>query len=264
MNERTISVLRSEREMVQMVAEPIDWVGRMLNNKRGYPPLWIRQKVGDLSDFEGSGGEYISYLKLLGGLEPGDRLLDIGCGCGLICLDVTEQGSILKYLGNSGRYVGVDIDGELIRWCNRNIGKRYPTSQFKLVPSNFYTSPSDYLASYTFNVILCKSLFTHLLLEEVEGYLELVRDRLVSGGRCLSTWFLLKGKELTGRYTFKYREGNVGYERETNKRLAVAYKERWLLGKLKGMGFSIQVWYGSWRGTGGGLSFQDIIIMRKI
>ena len=105
-NEKLITLLRGTRTVLQTLAEPIDWASRMLNNKHGYPPLRIRQLVGGLNDFEGSCGEYVAYLKLLCGLKEGDKLLDIGCGCGLITLDTTGAGSLLDYLGRTGIYVG--------------------------------------------------------------------------------------------------------------------------------------------------------------
>ena len=259
MDEKIVGVLRGLRTSLQIAFEPIDLLSRMVNNKKGYPPLWLRQKVGDLNDFEGSGGEYVAYLKLLCNLKPGDKLLDIGCGCGLICLDITEGGSLLRYLGNNGGYEGVDIDGKLISWCNRTIRKRYPISQFFLSPDG--SMPNFY--NYKFDVVLTKSLFTHLLEEETEGYLNGIKEVLRPGGRCLATFFLLNEMEPNGRYTFKFPDGKVAYERVTKKKAAVAYDEKWLLSLLKKMEFSVDIYYGSWRGNGKGLSFQDIVILRR-
>jgi len=255
MDEKAISLLRKVRTGLQVIAEPIDWAARILNNKWGYPPLWIRQKVGDLSDFEGSGGEYVAYLKLLCGLKPGDKLLDIGCGCGLVLLDTTGAGSLAKYLGPSGRYLGMDINEKLINWCKKNFGEKHWNCRF--------VEDMDKLYQYKFDVVLCKSLFTHLLPSETDRYLDCIRDRTTPGGRCLSTWFLLNGREIKGRYKFRCKEDEVAYERMTNKKLAVAYDEKWLFNKLKKLGFGYDVWYGSWRGSSEGLSFQDIIVLRK-
>jgi len=255
MSEGFTGALRGTRTLIQILEEPIDWfVRRVVNNKKGYPPLWLRQKVGSLNDFEGSGGEYIAYLKLLCNLQPGDRLLDIGCGCGLVCLQINENTNITEYLGN-GRYVGLDIDGKLVDWCNKNIRSRYPICQFS-VPL-----PKANLFNYKFDVVLAKSLFTHLLSNETEDYLKLIKDHIGPGGRCLSTFFLLNKIEPKGRYTFKFVSYPEAYERISKKRAAVAYDEKWLLSLLKKMEFSVDIYYGSWRGNGKGLSFQDIIIL---
>lgn len=259
MNERTISLLRTGRTALQTVVEPIDWTARVLNNKKGYPPLRVRQKVGGLNDFEGSGAEYIAYLKLLCGLKPGMNVLDIGCGCGLMCIPVNENSTLPEYI-KPGSYCGMDTDGELINWCDKNV---------KLNNGFFIHLNGKHIPGLeeTVDVVLCKSLFTHLLIQETKGYLEEIKRLLRPGGHCLSTWFLIRENDTIpqGRYTFKHASvnGHVYYERPSNRRLAVAYEEYLLLNLLKRLDFSIKVWYGSWHGTGGGLSFQDIIVLRK-
>lgn len=255
LDEKVIALLRTGRAVFQTVAEPVDWTARMLNNKHGYPPLRIRQKVGGLNDFEGSGAEYMAYLKLLCGLRPGMDVLDIGCGCGLMCLPVNENGTLPEYI-QPGTYYGFDIDKRLLRWCSRNI---------KAKNAVFATGEpfTGYTESY-FDVVLCKSLFTHLFTHEVEDYLKEIRRLLKPGGSCLSTWFLVRETmKLRGRYTFRYRDLFCWTERDTNPRLAIAYDGAYLFNLLKKLKFSYDVWYGSWRGTGGGLSFQDIIVLRK-
>lgn len=259
MNESIITLLRGTRTALQIAAEPIDWAARFLNNKRNYPPLWLRQHVGDPSYFEGSCGEYVAYLKLLCGLKPGDELLDIGCGCGLILMDTTGAGSLLDYI-RPGNYVGMDIDKRSISWCKRYI-KATNCFFTHLENRNGEHLPA---ASSSFSIVLAKSLFTHLLLDEAIDYLKEIKRLLKPRGECLCTWFLLRGQELKGKYTFKYKNVVTAYERETRPRLAVAYQEDWLLKKIKEVGLEIElpIRYGTWSGRQDGLSFQDIIIMR--
>ncbi len=256
MNERVISVLRGVRTSLQVAAEPIDILSRWMNGKKGYPPLWIRQKVGSLNDFEGSGGEYMAYLKLLCGLKPGDNILDIGCGCGLICLGVNENGTLPEYI-SPGLYWGMDTDKKVVRWCERNVRRdnvRFTSHSIRgMWDDNF------------FDVILAKSLFTHLLSDKVEDYLRETKRLLKPGGKCLATFFLLRRsfERLEGRYTFKWVSYPEAFERITNRRVAVAYDEKWLLKLLKKMEFSVDIYYGSWRGDNIGLSFQDVVILRR-
>ena len=253
MDEKITSILRNTRTVLQVLAEPIDKFDRFINYKKGYPPLWIRQKVGSLNDFESSGAEYIAYLKLLCDLKPGDNLLDIGCGCGLMCLQVNENSNLPEYLGSDGRYVGIDINERLISWCRRHI--KYPNCQFKLVGGDLH--------EYKFDVILCKSLFTHLLPSEVIDYLALIKERMKPGGSCLATFFLLDEIKPKGRYTFKYNHTTFFTEKWEDERAAVAYEEEWLKKALDIADFKYEIHYGSWRGDKKGLSYQDIVILRR-
>jgi len=256
MNEKVISLLRSSRTGLQILAEPIDAFTLFMNYKKGYPPLWVRQKVGSLNDFEGSGAEYMAYLKLLCELEPGMSVMDIGCGCGLMCLKVNENPTLPEYI-YPGSYVGIDTDKKVISWCAKNI--KYGNVSFDQNPL------TDYKDGIV-DVVLCKSLFTHLLLGEAEAYLQEVKRLLQPSGRGLATFFLYReGDKLAGRYTFRYQSvnGHVFYEKSSNPRAAVAYNADWLLPKLKELGFTYEIYYGSWRGDNKGLSFQDIVILRR-
>lgn len=261
MNEKILSTLRNTRTALQVLAEPIDAFDRFLNCKKGYPPLRIRQKVGSLNDFEGSGGEYIAYLKLLCALKMGDSMLDIGCGCGLMCLPINENGPLSEYLGPTGNYVGLDIDWQLIKWCKGHLSNDN-TSFFWLPDDEAFKLDAPH-GSY--DVILAKSLFTHLLPSETQDYLEELGKLLKPEGRCLATFFLMTETEPQGRYTFKHPGSTSAYylERPSKPEAAVAYNETWLLSKLKALEFSVDVYYGSWRGNKKGLSFQDIVILRR-
>lgn len=253
-SENVMTLLRGSRAALQTVVGPIDLAARLLNNKKGYPSLRLRQSVGSLNDFEGSGGEYAAYLKLLCGLKPEEDLLDIGCGCGLMALDVTGS-PLSNYVHN---YVGVDINKDAIVWCQEHI--KHPYWHFIHLEG-----PPLPLPNSSFDVILAKSVFTHMLLEEVEEYLRWIKRLLRPGGRCLATFFLLNdvSEPSSGRLTFAHQDGPVSYERETRPRLAVAYEEEWLLDLLRRVGFTYDVHHGSWSGNQSGLSFQDIIILRS-
>lgn len=86
------------------------------------PPLRLRF-VGD-GDFRAVGDQLAGQLVSAGGLQPTDRVLDIGCGVGRVALSLT------RYLQPPGTYDGFDIVRPAIRWCRRAITPRHPSFRF--------------------------------------------------------------------------------------------------------------------------------------
>src|SRR5438874_4060962 len=62
-------------------------------------------------DFRQIGRVFRDYFIELGDLQPGDRVLDIGCGIGRMAIPLT------KYLSKNGEYWGIDIVKHGIDWC---------------------------------------------------------------------------------------------------------------------------------------------------
>jgi tRNA G46 methylase TrmB len=124
LNQNIIKLLRTCRHAALLALAPLDYVMRVLNRKADLPPLHLRRYVGPLRSFEASGAEFMGHLRTLAGLRPDGRVLDIGCGCGQMALHLT------KYLNEKGSYVGIDIHGPSIRWCQRNISNRRSNFEF--------------------------------------------------------------------------------------------------------------------------------------
>jgi SAM-dependent methyltransferase len=185
------------------------------------------------------------------------------------------------YLDESGRYTGVDIHQPSIRWCVKNIGERHPNFRFAHIDvkslaynpkgahrAEDYTFPFE---AHTFDVILLKSVFTHMRPLEVEHYIEEVSRLLKSGGRCLVTFFLLNEEQARlaaeGRQElqFSFGEGVWRYVYEHRAESAAAYEESYIRGVLRKCGLILQepIYYGRWTGRRDGLSFQDMLMLRK-
>ena len=98
---------------------PFDALFRKANRMSQYPPIHLRRHVGLLGSLQGAGLEFVAYLKLLVHLKAGDRLWDVGCGCGLLEL-------ALETVGWRGELIGTDIHRPSIRWAARSIGRRVP------------------------------------------------------------------------------------------------------------------------------------------
>jgi ubiquinone/menaquinone biosynthesis C-methylase UbiE len=271
----TINILRSLRHYAYLALLPLDYLSRVINGKSDFPPLHLRRYVGPLRTFEASGTEFMAYLRLLAGLQPQEDLLDVGCGCGLMALFLKD------YLDESGRYTGVDIHQPSIKWCEKHIGARHPNFRFAHidVKSLAYNpkgahSAEDYafpFEAHSFDVILLKSIFTHMRPLEVENYIGEVSRLLKSGGRCLVSFFLLNEEQarlaVEGRQKlqFNFGEGVWRYVYEHRAESAVAYEESHIRSVLRKCGLILAepIYYGSWTGRRDGLSFQDMLMLRK-
>src|SRR5438045_2254960 len=85
------------------------------------PPMRLRF-VG-AGDFRAVGDEMVNLLTNVGGLQPGDRVLDIGCGAGRVALPLTR---VL-----TSTYDGFDVVKFAVRWCQRNLTPKNPHFRFQ-------------------------------------------------------------------------------------------------------------------------------------
>jgi len=217
----------------------------------------------------------MGHLRKLAALRSDERVLDIGCGCGQMALHLE------KYLDEKGSYLGVDIHGPSIRWCQKSISRRRSNFQFAHIDvRNLAFNPSakhdaeSYQFPYdtgSFDLILLKSVFTHMRPAEVDNYLREVSRLLKNDGRCLATFFLLNeeqarlSKEGKNALKFNYGEGVWRYRYEHSPESAVAYDESYVLELLNKHHLTLKTptYYGHWSGRRDGLSFQDILLLEK-
>jgi len=268
MNRNTISLLRTIRNAGLVALGPVDYVARVVQGKRELPPLHLRRYVGPLRSFESSGAEFMGYLRSLAELQPSERVLDIGCGCGQMALHLKN------YLDESGGYVGVDIHRPSISWCQRKIARRHKNFQFAHIDvRNLAYNPNAAqraeayqfpFADRSFDLILLKSVFTHMRPPEVSNYLSEVARLLKNDGRCLATFFLLNEEQarLANDLAFNYGEGEWRYMHEHSPESAVAYDESFVMQLLEKYGLAVEKRiYGSWSGREDGLSYQDMLLL---
>lgn len=258
------------RQAAYLALRPLDHVSRVINGKRELPPLDLRRHVGPLHSFEASGAEFRTYLRLLVGLAPDESILDIGCGCGLMALALKD------YAGDAGRYVGVDIHKRSINWCRRHIQTSYPKFEFLHIDRTPIDAESELrfelpFPDRSFDVILLKSVFTHLRPPEVDLYLREVTRLLSNRGRCLATFFLLNPRqnELEQRglneIAFDYGDESFRYAYRNSPESAVAFSESFVMNSLSKHELSLRqpVLYGTWSGLPDGLSFQDMLVIER-
>ena len=276
LSRHAISVLKTFRYRAYMGSlMPVDYLSRVVNGKADFPPLHLRHNVAPLRIFEACGAEFMSYLRLLAGLQPNESFLDVGCGCGLMALFLKE------YFTEDARYIGLDIHQRSIKWCQQNISRRYPNFQF--VHSDLknlaynprgtcraeeYSFPFE---DQTFDVILLKSVFTHMRPPEVDNYLAELSRLLKNTGRCLVTFFLLNEEQARlaaegrNQFNFRFGEGVWRYVSEQSPENTVAYEEGHVRELLRRHGLKLKapIYYGTWSGRREGLSLQDLLLLEK-
>jgi len=251
----------------------IDWMQRFHQGKLQLPPRSLRDVGG--SDFEATGLEFVEHFKKLGRLKPHENILEIGCGSGRIAMPLA------RYMAGQGHYWGAEIIEKSVRWCQKNITRRYPN--FEFLHAELYNKrynpkarhlAKDYVFPFSdryFDFIYLTSVFTHVLPEDLENYVREIARMLKPEGRVFSTFFLLNQTQATlakqgqNQINFQFERGIYSIRNEEIPESAVAYQEDYLLELWQGYGFVIQkpIIYGWWSGREDGLSLQDFMIATK-
>ena len=236
------------------------------------PPDWLHS-VGR-SDYKETGERFFKYFVDMGGLQPHEKVLDLGSGTGRMARPLT------KYL-RSGSYDGIDIVAPSVEWCRKTYAPHYPN--FRFHHADIYNKAynpagrcraSEYrfpFESSLFDFIFLVSVFTHMLASDMENYLSEIVRALKPGGRCLITYFLLTPGSLksidekTSSYDFRYEWPGCRIQDKDVPEAAVAYGEAEIreLYRRHRLEVCEPVHYGRWAGRKEGLSLQDIIVATK-
>lgn len=137
------------------------------------PELWQHAYLdGDTQAYLAAGKKYVrkmvDILKTSGvSIEPGKRLLDFGCGDGMMVRQFRE-------IAESGEAWGVDINGSQMVWCQRHL-----SPPFKFATTTSF--PHLPFEEGYFDLIYSFSVFTHIC-DLAEAWLLELRRILRRGG----------------------------------------------------------------------------------
>ncbi len=236
------------------------------------PPhgLWF---VGGEANYKQVNEEYLGYFLKVAGLRPEHRVLDVGCGIGIMA------SSLVHFISPQGSYAGFDIVRAGINWAKKNITSRFPNFSFvhadifnkhynpngKLLSSSFRFPYED--ASFDF--VFLKSVFTHLLPDSIQNYLREIRRVMKPTGACLATLFLMNAEstELIRRgqssLTLAPYSDDCCVADPRFPETAVGIPELSFLSWCANSGLMAKppIHYGSWCGRPDYMSYQDIVLL---
>ncbi len=225
-------------------------------------------------DFLSVGREFREIFVQTGGLKSCHSVLDVGCGLGRMAIPLTN------YIQHPGQYWGIDIVKAGIDWCNSQIASRFNHFHFLhtdvynqhynpggRIPARIYRFPFE---ADTFDFIFLTSVFTHMSLKDLTNYLREITRVMKSGGRCLSTFFLLnrESEELMltpkSALSFKYQLNGCFTVNPNDPEVGIAYSEIDLMQVMHqaGLCLSRPIEYGTWCGREAGLTFQDVLVLK--
>lgn len=248
------------------------------------PPLMIRIRENSnirANSYKNYGKFFLRYFKSVCKLKKSGRVLDVGCGSGIVAAPLTT------YLNHKGKYEGFDINQEIIDWCKNNISPKYPNFNFQIVdvyngkynphgiidPAKFkFPYKSDY-----FDIVVLSSVFTHMLPKDLEHYMSEISRVLKRGGKCVISYILIDDttdrliKDKLSSVHFKYKFKNYRTINKSDIRGSledvVAYDASYLLGiyKKNKLKINMPIYFGYWSGRKiKSLHKQDIIIATKV
>ena len=225
-------VLVRARTLAYRLAGPAERAWRSISGKTPLPPLWLRRHTGPVARFESASRETAEFLDRLALVRPDDCVLDIGCGAGAMVPEFARR------LGPRGRYVGFDVHAPSILWCREHYAND-PRLAFELaaVASAYGQASGPPVASFRFPVddgqadlVLAKSVFTHLLAPEASHYLAESCRVLRPGSAAVATAFLFDASGPTlplvrRAFPFGDPDGTVRWRLSARPTAAVAWEK---------------------------------------
>src|SRR5271165_5337923 len=170
-----------------------------------------------------------------------DHIVDIGSGCGRFAYAVRDHAAF------TGHYTGIDVDLEMVTWCQ----KHFPADRFTFFHANIFSAVYNPLGNKepyrlplqneSVDLVCSQSLFTHLLEGDLANYVaesyRVLRKGKVMAMSCFCIEDLRDANWLGDRWTFKDRIQNAFVENLKYPEAAVAYSRDFLVKIAREAGF---------------------------
>jgi ubiquinone/menaquinone biosynthesis C-methylase UbiE len=125
----------------------------------------------------------------LAGVQPGDRVLEIGSGTGTLTLASARR------VGASGKAFGIDVAPEMVAAASRKATRKHVAASFQI--GSMEKIPST---NRCFDVVMCSFMIFHMPDDVRRRGLAEVQRVLKDGGRLLILDFALPDRMGYGRY----------------------------------------------------------------
>ncbi|NQX77109.1 class I SAM-dependent methyltransferase [Gilvibacter sp.] len=254
---------------------PADLKDRLKGNRNKYVPprgaIYTGSAAG-AEKFLASSRHQLDLLKSEVDLQPTDRVLDIGSGIGRTAI------SLVEYLTPEARYEGFDVVKSGVDWCNKKIGRDFPNFNFTYVPlfndlyNNSKRKATDFEFPYEraqFDKVYSFSVFTHMMVDEIQHYLMEINRVLSDQGQAMSTFFLYDDQNESQIATdegFGFPVAGDGFRLMNSKVTSgnIAIHKSLLEQMMAKAGLQItQIADGFWKGTQDAKEYQDIVVFKK-
>jgi len=261
-------LLVGARTAAYRVASPVESAWRRVAGREPLPPLWLRRHTGPVARFESAARETAEFLDRLGLARPGETVVDVGCGAGAMVPQFAGR------LGLKGRYVGFDVHAPSINWCRQRYAGD-PRLSFALaeIASAYGSASGAPATSFRFPVedaaadlVLAKSVFTHLLAPEAAHYLAETGRVLKPGSAAVVTAFLFDAGPATlplVRRAFPYGDSSMRSRLRARPTAAVAYERSTFEGLVRAAGLRVQWMSPGYFPGSGSLTGQDTLLLGR-
>jgi len=258
----TIEAARWARTAVLRLVSPVERASRAIRGLPSLPPLWLRRHAGPVSAFESSAADCRAQLLAWSALPGEGTILDLGCGPGAMALTIGRD------LDPGARYVGIDVHAPSIAWCRRRFGNdpRFRFERAEVVSA--YGRGGMSLSAYRLpledgsaDLVLAKSLFTHLSESEARLYLAEIRRVVAPGGKALVTAFLFGAGSAPA---FPFGDDRVRWRVKNRPAAAIAFSRPVFDSMIAAAGLRVvRDALGFFPGNSARITGQDVLLLTR-